>query len=365
MTGRERFLAVLANQKPDRLPCQVHNWMAYYLQTFLGSMDQFAAYDHFGMDPVIYIAPQFIYEPIDQAKYVIERVELPAEPGRVNWMNILHTPDGDISCKLSQNEFTYWYTEHLIKDERDFEIWNKYVPLPVEINWTPVRQAKAKMGDRGIVRSGFFDFGQGSPWQSFGTMYGTEESIMAALDKPDWMKYVLKSLLDKKLRVIELAHTIELDLVETGGGAGSSTVISPAMHKEFCLPYDKIQHEAFHQAGTKCVYHLCGGLMPLLEIVAQNGTDGLETMTPPAMGGDCDLAEANRRIGDKLFFIGGFDQNKGFENGSPELVRQMVFELFHARPNGGFICSPSDHFFFGSPENIKAFAQAACECVYS
>ena len=364
MSGRERFLAVLANKKPDRLACQMHNWMEYYLKNYLGSMDQFSAYDHFGMDPVIYIQPAYIYDAKDQANWQIERIDLPADQGRTNWMDVIHTPQGELSCRYSRNEFTYWCIDHLIKTERDFELWNKYVPLPIKVDWTPVREAKAKIGDKGIVRAGFFDFGQGSPWQSFATMYGTEESIMAAIDKPDWMKLVLGSLLQKKLKVIEIAGVIELDLVETGGGAGSSTVISPAMHREFCLPYDQLQHKAFHHAGTKCVYHLCGGLMPLLEIVAQNGADGLETMTPPAMGGDCDLAKAAKLVGDKLFFIGGFDQNKGFENGNPKLVKEMVYELFRAKPQGGYICSPSDHFFFGNPENIKAFSDAAKECIY-
>ena len=86
--------------------------------------------------------------------------------------------------------------------------------------------------------------------------------------------------------------------------------------------------------------------------------------TPPEMGGDCNLAEASRRVGDKLFFIGGFDQNSGFENGNPALVKSMVHRLFEACPNGGYICSPSDHFFFGNPQNIKAFVEAAAECIY-
>ena len=82
------------------------------------------------------------------------------------------------------------------------------------------------------------------------------------------------------------------------------------------------------------------------------------------MGGDCRLAEAQRRVGDKLAFIGGFDQNAGFERGNPERVREMVGELFEACPGGGYICAPSDHFFFGDPENIQAFADAARECRY-
>lgn len=154
-------------------------------------------------------------------------------------------------------------------------------------------------------------------------------------------------------------------MVETGGGAGSNTVISPTMFKEFCLPYDWEQHAALHDAGVKIVYHLCGGLMQMLDLVAENGADGLETMTPSSMGGDCDLAEASRRVGDKLFFIGGFDQNAGFEKGTPEVARKLVFECFEAtKDNAGYIIAPSDHFFFGDPANLQAFADACKECLY-
>jgi len=82
------------------------------------------------------------------------------------------------------------------------------------------------------------------------------------------------------------------------------------------------------------------------------------------MGGDCDLAEAQSRVGDALCFIGGFDQNAGFEQGTPAEVRAQVEQLHSCCPNGGYICSPSDHFFFGDPANIQAFADAARACRY-
>ncbi len=364
MKGRERFITALENKKPDRMPCQVHSWMEYYLNTYLNGMDQYRAYEYFDMDPVIYTVPNYKYDDKDLANWRVEKKDTGMDQGNKTWVETFHTPKGDLRQTCASNEYTWWIIEKPIKHEKDFDIWNEFVPVPVDVDWAPVIQAKDRIGDSGIVRGPFFDFGQGSPWQSFETLFGMEKIIMTAMDKPDWIEHVMKSMLDKKLRVIEAAGKIEFDLVETGGGAGSSTVISPAMHEQFCLPYDIIQLRALHDAGTKVVYHLCGGLMPLLDLVVKNGADALETMTPPGMGGDCDLAGAQRQAGDKLAFIGGFDQNEGFESGTPEKVRQMVKDLFACCPEGGYICSPSDHFFFGDPENVRAFADTAKECYY-
>jgi hypothetical protein len=106
--------------------------------------------------------------------------------------------------------------------------------------------------------------------------------------------------------------------------------------------------------------------MPMLDLVVESGADGLETMTPAAMGGDCDLREASRRVGDKLFFIGGFDQNAGFERGTPETARKLVRACFEATlDHAGYILCPSDHFFRGDPACLAAFAEEARQCVYA
>jgi len=364
MTGRERFMTALENKKPDRMPCQAYCWTVYYLNTYLGGIDGYAAAERFGLDPVISVIPNFVYNDSDLAKWQINISDKKQSKEEESWIETIETPKGALTQKLHRNQFTTWITEPIIKNEADFELWNEFIPIPAKVDWRPVIEAQKRVGDKGIVRSGYYDFGQGSPFQSFETLYGMEKLIMTAMDKPDWLHYVLNEILKKKLTVIERGGKFELDLIETGGGSGSSTVISPSMHRKFCLPYDKIQHQAIHNAGAKVTYHLCGGIMPLLETVVENEADALETMTPPEMGGDCILAEATKRIGDKICFIGGFDQNKGFENGNPELVKKMVKELFEACPDGGYICSPSDHFFFGDPENIQAFVEAAKECKY-
>lgn len=366
MNGRERMLTAINNGKPDHLPGQVHSWMPYYLNNYLGGCDQFQAYERFGLDMAIYTGPEFLYDEKDQVGWIVERTDLGTDADGVSsWTETIKTPGGDLFHKGAFNEITGWETEPLIKTKEDFEIFKRYIPVPTGVKGDPVRACLERLGDRGIVRGCIWCYGQMGAWQSFCYMVGTQEAIMYAIDEPEWVHYVEQSMVDKQLKVIEKMNgEVPMDLIELGGGAGSNTVISPKMHEEFCLPYDKQQVDALHACGYKVVYHLCGGLMKQLEHVVANGSDGLETMTPPSMGADCDLAEADKLVGDKLFFIGGFDQNRGFEHGNPETVRQMVFELHSCCPNGGYICSPSDHFFYGDPANLQAFADAVKECIY-
>ena len=366
MTSRERMLTALNNGRPDRLPCQVHGWMTYYLKYYLKGMDWYQANEYFGLDFAIYVSPSYLYNEKDLAKWQVNRKELGQDAdGNWRWEETITTPKGILHHTGARNEITNWQREYLIKNEGDFERWNKYMPVPIGVDFAPVQSAHDKVADRGIVRSHPFSPGQGSPWQSFCTKVGTQEAIIMAMDTPDFVHYALDEILKKTLHVTEMWKGTPADMVEVGGGAGSSTVIGPKLYREFCLPYEQKQNALFHEAGLKVVCHLCGGLMPMLDLVVETGADGLETMTPPSMGGDCNLSEASHHVGDKLFFIGGFDQNAGFENGTPEAARKQVFDCFEVTKNhAGYIIAPSDHFFSGDPANLHAFVEACKECVY-
>jgi hypothetical protein len=365
MDGRERLLTAIANQRPDHLPAQVHSWMQYYLDTYLGGCDAYAAYERFGMDMVTYANPRSIWDDRDLQKWCRDRRDLGLDAdGNHLWSETIITPEGELHHAGAYNAFTPWETEFLIKSERDFALFEKYAPMPVALDPAPVIEAQRRTGRRGMVRGHAPGFGQGSPWQDFCCLVDTERAIFWGMDDPAFLHHVLQVILEKRLRYVAMLKGVPIDLIEVGGGAGSNTVISPKFFREFCLPYDKIQNAALHASGMKVVYHLCGGLMKQLELVVETGADGLETMTPPGMGGDCDLAEAERQVGGRLFFVGGLDQNCCFESGTPEIAREYVYKLHAACPSGGYICSPSDHFFFGDPANIQAFADAAKECKY-
>jgi uroporphyrinogen-III decarboxylase len=196
-------------------------------------------------------------------------------------------------------------------------------------------------------------------------LFGIEELIMATFDDPAWVREFLEILKRRKVEFIRSMAGASFDLVELGGGDASSSVISPQLFEEFVAPCDSELIDEAHEAGQRVVYHTCGGMMPILEMIADMGPDAMETFTPPSLGGDTDLAEARRRIGDRVCMIGGFDQSKYFVGCDPDETRRAVRECFAAAgEEGGYILAPSDHFFDADPDLIRAFAGEAAKCVY-
>jgi hypothetical protein len=60
--------------------------------------------------------------------------------------------------------------------------------------------------------------------------------------------------------------------------------------------------------------------------------DALETFTPRGLGGDTNLAEAKRRIGERVCMIGGFDQLHSFTGCIQDAQRFLAQNLFHLPP---------------------------------
>jgi uroporphyrinogen-III decarboxylase len=176
---------------------------------------------------------------------------------------------------------------------------------------------------------------------------------------------LLKILLDKKLRFIESMKGAKFDLVETGGGSSSSTVISPTLHEQFCLPYDRKLHDALHELDFLVTYHTCGGTFGLAEMIVANNADVSETLAPPSVGGNLEPWDFAREIDGRMALIGGVDQFNVVTDGPAEKIRATVHKLFETvGKNGGYVCALSDHFFETPPEHLQAFADAAHECVY-
>ena len=371
MTSKQRLLCALDGGRPDRMPVSLHQWQGYHLEKYLGGISDLEAFGRFGMDAQIQYFEsmgQFWLIEADFAKFSTpdwrdEATIVSSDPDNRVVHHEIHTPEGTLSYKTAGDRKTTWITEYLVKRDEDIRLVAKYMPVP-ELDLAPIARLYDKVGDAGILR-GFVWGDQVGCWQHACCLADVNDLIMASFDKPDWLHEFLQILLNKKLRFIESMKGAKFDLVETGGGASSSTVISPKLHETFCLSYDRQIHDALHDLGFKISYHTCGGTLAIEDLIVANGCDASETLAPKSVGGNQEPWEFAEKINGRIAMIGGVDQFNIVSEGSKELIEQTVQKLFTTvGKNGGYICSLSDHFFETEPEKLEYFAAAGRECAY-
>jgi hypothetical protein len=354
------MLVALSGGRPDRLPATVHQWQDYHLRTFMGGLTDVEAFREVDLDAAITRSP-FVTPSISSWRV---RTSAPG-PGRTRYE--IETPGGALSWETEANEYTCWVTEHLIKNDGDVDIYAAHSPR-LGLDKASLRGDYDDLGDAGILRM-FIIGHQGGCWQDACELYGTEKLIMATFDKADWVHHFLEVLLSKKLAFIyDHMRGAPVDLVETGGGAASSTVISPALHETFCLPYDRKLHDALHETGHRVVYHTCGGMKAIVPSILRNGCDVSETLSPVGVGGDIapqDRTALKAALGGRLALVGGLDQNSILGGSSREAITAEVEHLFSTfGRNGGYVMSASDHFFHVPRQNLVHYARAARSCTY-
>ena len=385
MSSKQRMLAALERRPADRLPVTTHHIMQYYLDKYEGGISTPDFFDRYGLDPITWVvkhkpAPGSgdYFDPLQgepgflearrvwSANWRVEAQDLPDDTYTTVRYNFI-TPKGTLSMVTQANDQTAWVSEHPIKKKRDIDLIGQFVTTPT-CDVEAVNQAVEAYGERGLVRSHMpcFDvYGQPGVWQDACCIYPTEQLILDTYDDPAWVHEFLGILHRRKKGYIQSMAGAKFDLVEHGGGSASSTVISPKLFDEFVAPYDTELIAEAHKAGQRIVYHTCGGMMPILEKIADMKPDAMETFTPVGMGADVRLSEAKRRIGDRVCMIGGFDQFHSLIGCTPEETRASVRECFNAAgQGGGYILCPSDHFFDADPKLVEAYADEGRQCLY-
>jgi uroporphyrinogen-III decarboxylase len=370
MTSKERLLTAINRGKPDRLPASIHQWQDYHLRNFMGGATDIEAFRMCGLDAQIqHIASAGVcWEKHNKPELSTSRWkhnirELGVDQGNMILQHTISTPEGELSFKSGYDDKTTWIIEHMIKNDEDIYLIDKYMPVP-GLDHKEVLKIYAALGDGGILR-GMVWGEQAGCWQQAAVFMDITQLIYATFDKPEWVHEFLNILLKKKLQFIETMKGAPLELIETGGGASSSTLISPDIHSEFCLPYDRQMHDALHSLNFKTSYHTCGGTLDIEEMIIENGTDVSETLAPVNVGGNQEPWDFKKKVGNRIALIGGLDQFGVLTGGDETLIREKVAKLFEkVGYEGGYICCASDHFFDAPPENLMAFAKAAKDCVY-
>jgi uroporphyrinogen decarboxylase len=368
MTGRERILAAVRHEEPDRVPISPR--ISVYLVAHCGSptldeqlellpdMDFMHVLGDSTPNYVISYPGEYPLHDVhvDQKRYRDDEYEVVERT--------FHTPAGAISdrTKIPPSGREYGVspnpikTEHLVKSREDLDAL-RYILPPINTNFDFAHRAQKVIGDRGVVMPC--------------VRSALDHHAGDARDMQDLMVdyYEDRALFDELLGIF---HQRSLEQIRAVLEAGVEWIFgswyfnslsagwSPAIFEEVFVPQIRDHVELTHSYGAYYDYYDDGKLAGTMERIADCGVDVLETCTPPPVG-DFDLAKAKQTIGAKTTIKGYVDLLYVVKHGTPELVEQTVREAMEiAKPGGGFIIGSSDSFREGTPqENVETYF-AAC-----
>ena len=337
MTPRERVLAALRHDQPDRVPrdfwAEPPTWNR--LLTHTGLKDRRDLLDRLEVDVRHLDAPACPDREMDQGvlqNFWGERFVMYPTP----WGPLRH----DVKGALGQAQ-----------DFTDLEAFDW--PQPDCIDRSSLAKQCQDLDQHALV------YGFADVWQRPALLRGWEEFFVDLVERPDWVHFLCRKFTDFYLedyaRAAEITEgRIDLYLLISDLGTQKGPLISRRMFQDFVAPYLKEMIDKIHALGAKVLFHSCGSIAPLIPDLIALGVDILDPIQPvgPAM----EPEGLKAAYGDQLCFHGGIDMQQLLPRGSREQVRTQVrrySEVLGAK--GGYILGPA-HLFQPDvpPENVLA-----------
>lgn len=206
------------------------------------------------------------------------------------------------------------------------------------------------------------------PFERAYAMQGLEHFLLNMALHPDFAVALLKKNAEQ-CKVLMGAFLEQLagnvDIIKIGDDLGTqhSLMISPKMYREMLKPI----HADFirfikERTQAKVFFHTDGDVEPLIEDFIEIGVDILNPIQTSA-GKMADLKSLKSKYGDRIVFCGAIDTHRVLPFGTPEDVRQEVKRVIKALgPGGGFMLGPVHTVMNDVPaENVLAMVDAVEE----
>ncbi len=377
MTPRDRVLAALAHEQPDRVPIVIGTSNTTGIK--MAACRRLKA--HLGVtspDRYIYDWPELGTAALDEqtlrrlgsdARGVLDRY--PAGVYRRNQGRAAHDPfiDDWGTGQVEVAPGSWFPGVHPMKDAKTLEDIERY-PWPDMDD--PSRVAHVRAEAETLREQNQYAV-IGTPWLLFPlerafAMQGMDTFLMNMVLAPEFARALLERIasLCKRLMGRFLAECGDLlDIVKIGDDLGTQDrlLMSPAMYRSILKPIHA-DYIAFIRERTKArvFFHTDGDVFDLVEDFVEIGVDVLNPVQTSA-GRMANLPELKRRYGSRLSFCGAIDTHRVLPSGTPAEVREEVRRVIEIMgPGGGYLVS-SVHTIMDDvpPENIVAMVDAVEE----
>ncbi len=194
-----------------------------------------------------------------------------------------------------------------------------------------------------------------------------DDWLAAQLLFPEYIDEVFSLQTEVMLKNLELYRQAVGDRIQivwisgTDFGTQHATFLSPNVFRTLYKPHYKVINDWVHQnTRWKTFYHSCGAVYPLMQDFVEMGVDILNPLQLSADG--MDPVRIKAAFGEKLtFWGGGVDTQKTLPFGTPDEVRDQVRERIRLlNRGGGYVFNPIHNVVANvPPENLIAMYQAA------
>lgn len=207
-------------------------------------------------------------------------------------------------------------------------------------------------------------YGFADVWQRPALVRGWEDFFLDMIERPDWVHFLCRRFTDfyreDYTRAAELTGgRIDLYLLISDLGSQRGPLISRAMFAEFVAPYLGEMIACIHSLGGRVLFHSCGAIHAFISELIGLDVDVLDPIQPagPAMQPEVLKAE----FGSRLCFHGGIDMQQLLPHATPAQVAAEARRYCKTLgAGGGYILAPA-HLFQPDvpPENILAMYRHA------
>ncbi len=373
MNARERMAVAMRRGVPDRVPVMCQLALGhYFLHAGLDPVDVWHDGEAFaealvrlqqayGFDGILVNLPGRDPGWRDE----IVRVETADRDRHVVWRNGLVTvcpPDDNPHVFLADRRTRPLLRLEALDPDRLFYL-EPHGLFGLEWEWSAfpawhgdtLRRVREKAPDTSVHGEVF------SPFSQLCEAVGTDEAMMALRADPARVRACLEALCDGTVALMAGHVAAGADAVLVSSAYAGGGLISTRHYREFVLPCESRVIAAFKVRcpRTPVYTHTCGVLGDRLELLAETGTDGIDTLDPPPLG-DVELADAKARVGGRLFLKGNVDPVGTVLLGTAEAVLADARRRIEiAAPGGGYVLSTACSVPPGAPPaNVRALRAA-------
>lgn len=368
MTPRERWLAVLTRQQPDRVP------MDYWatpeatakLIKFLGlssKSEQEIIFNTYPLRSPALAADGLILQR-EMLKGLHVDFVLTVEP---RYVGPSPAKDADVfGCRYHDVDHgTGFYSEcvsnplahfsSVEETERNYTWpspdWWHFSDIPQQIKGYEVYPIQG---------------GGSEPFMIYKNLRGDEQAFMDLMLNPDMVHYCLDKLFDLAYEMTrriyeQIPGQVMVTYVAEDMGGQNGLMFSPAHIHEFLIPHMKRMIDLVHEAGAFVFHHNDGNCRRIIPDMIEAGIDVLNPIQWRTKG--MEREGLKRDFGDKIVFHGAVDNQYTLPFGTVDEVRQEVLDNLHILGEGsGYILAPCHNIQSNGPaENIVVMYETGYE----